>query len=72
MTPCDGNTFTRNLNYGATTEDRTVGMVLRCASNMLVANNTFAGIQYFEGEDSVISFVSTEPPRANGSVPSVV
>jgi parallel beta-helix repeat protein len=47
MTPCDGNTFTRNLNYGATTEDRTVGMVLRCASNMLVANNTFAGIQYF-------------------------
>ncbi len=46
-TPCDGNTFTRNLNYGATTTGRTHGMVLRCGSNMLVANNTFSGIQYF-------------------------
>ena len=47
QTPCDGNAFTRNLNYGATTEDRTVGMVLRCASNTLIANNTFVGMQYF-------------------------
>jgi hypothetical protein len=46
-TPCDGGSFTRNLNYGATTVDRTVGMVLRCASNTLVANNTFVGMQYF-------------------------
>jgi parallel beta-helix repeat protein len=46
-TPCDNNSFTRNINYGATTEDRTVGMVLRCASNTLVANNTFHDIQYF-------------------------
>ena len=46
-TPCDNNTFVRNVNYAATTVDRTVGMVLRCASNMLVANNTFDGIQYF-------------------------
>lgn len=46
-TPCDGNRFTRNVNYGATTTDRTVGMVLRCASNTLVANNTFHDIQYF-------------------------
>ena len=46
-TACDGNTFTRNLNYGATTVGRTHGMVLRCASNMLVANNTFSGIGYF-------------------------
>ena len=46
-TPCNGNSFTRNVNYGATTEDRTVGMVLRCASNTLVANNTFHGTQYF-------------------------
>jgi len=46
-TPCANNTFTRNLNYGATTVDMTVGMVLRCASNMLVANNTFAGLQGF-------------------------
>jgi parallel beta-helix repeat protein len=46
-TPCDNGLFVRNLNYGATTVDRTVGMVLRCASNTLVANNTFAGMQYF-------------------------
>ena len=46
-TPCDNGSFTRNLNYGATTADRTVGMVLRCASNTLVANNTFHGLQYF-------------------------
>jgi parallel beta-helix repeat protein len=46
-TPCDNGSFTRNLNLGATTVDRSVGMVLRCASNTLVANNTFAGLQYF-------------------------
>jgi parallel beta-helix repeat protein len=44
-TPCDNNQFTRNLSYGATTVDKTVGMVLRCASNTLVANNTFRGTQ---------------------------
>jgi parallel beta-helix repeat protein len=46
-TPCDNGSFTRNINYGATTVDRTVGMVLRCASNTLVANNTFHDTQYF-------------------------
>jgi parallel beta-helix repeat protein len=46
-TPCDGGRFTRNLNYAATTVDRTVGMVLRCASNTLVANNTFHGMQFW-------------------------
>jgi len=45
--PCDNNSFTRNINYGATTVDRTVGMVLRCASNTLVANNVFHGTQHF-------------------------
>jgi parallel beta-helix repeat protein len=46
-TPCDNGRFVRNLNYGATTVDRTVGVVLRCASNTIVANNTFYGLQYF-------------------------
>jgi len=46
-TPCDNNTFVRNLNYAATTVDETVGLVLRCASNTLVANNTFVGMQSF-------------------------
>ena len=45
-TPCNNNSFTRNINYGATTEDRTIGMVLRCASNTLIANNTFHDTQY--------------------------
>jgi parallel beta-helix repeat protein len=46
-TDCNNGTFVHNLNYAATTVDRTVGMVLRCASNTLVANNTFVGMQYF-------------------------
>jgi len=46
-TPCDNNAFTRNLNYAATSVGRTYGMILRCGSNMLVANNTFVGMQNF-------------------------
>jgi parallel beta-helix repeat protein len=46
-TPCDNNSFVRNLNYAATSVDVTVGMVLRCASNTTVANNTFDGMQSF-------------------------
>jgi hypothetical protein len=45
--PCANNVFARNVAYGATTADRTVGMVLRCAENNLVANNTFYDIQYW-------------------------
>ena len=47
QTPCDNNTFVRNLNYAATTVDQTVGLVIRCASNTLIANNTFVGMQSF-------------------------
>ena len=47
MTPCANNTFTHNLNYAATSADVTVGMMLRCGSNMLIANNTFVGMQTF-------------------------
>jgi len=46
-TPCNNGRFTRNVNYGATTVDRTVGMTLRCASNTIVANNVFHGMQHF-------------------------
>lgn len=45
--PCDSNAFLRNVAYGATTADRSVGMVLRCASNMEVANNTFHNLDQF-------------------------
>lgn len=46
-TPCDNGRFVRNLSYGQTSVDRSVGLVLRCASNTIVANNTFSGLQYF-------------------------
>jgi parallel beta-helix repeat protein len=46
-TPCANGSFVRNLSLGATSVDRSVGMILRCASNSLVANNTFAGLQFF-------------------------
>ena len=46
-TPCANGSFTHNLNYAATTVGRTYGMVLRCGTDMLVADNTFDGIQEF-------------------------
>ena len=46
-TPCSGGRFTRNVIYGAATVDVSRGMVLRCAENAVVANNTFAGVQDF-------------------------
>jgi parallel beta-helix repeat protein len=46
-TPCNNGRFTRNVVYGAATVDRSVGMALRCASNTLVANNTFHGTDSF-------------------------
>jgi parallel beta-helix repeat protein len=45
--PCTGNSFFRNVAYGAVTRGRALGMILRCAAGMLVANNTFSGIQGF-------------------------
>ena len=44
---CADNVFARNVAYGAATVDRTVGMVLRCATDMLVANNTFHNLDHF-------------------------
>ncbi len=49
--PCDSNTITRNIAYGgkgvATVPGPAVGLILRCASNTLVANNTFYGLDSF-------------------------
>lgn len=45
---CDGNRFTRNVGYrGAGFEGRSNGLILRCASNMLVAHNTLDGFDQF-------------------------
>jgi parallel beta-helix repeat protein len=45
---CDANRFTRNVGYrGDGFEGRSNGMILRCASNMLVAHNTLHGFDQF-------------------------
>ena len=46
-TPCSNGQFTRNVIYGPATVDVARGLVLRCAENGLVANNTFVGLQDF-------------------------
>ena len=44
---CSGNTFARNVAWGASTQGRAWGMFLRCGEGMLVANNTFVDIEGF-------------------------
>jgi parallel beta-helix repeat protein len=45
---CDGNRFTRNVGYrGAGFDGSANGLILRCASNMLVAHNTLDGFDQF-------------------------
>ncbi len=46
---CDGNRFTRNIGYKGSGYQggETNGMILRCASNMLVAHNTLDGFDLF-------------------------
>ena len=48
-TPCNGNVFTRNTAWGASTAPvgNAVGLILRCAANMLIANNTFSELDYW-------------------------
>ncbi|HEY3164250.1 MAG TPA: hypothetical protein VGJ71_07810, partial [Candidatus Limnocylindrales bacterium] len=46
-TACDSNRFVRNVAYGGTKTGPTMGLILRCASNMLVANNTFSDLDRF-------------------------
>jgi parallel beta-helix repeat protein len=49
-TTCSNNVFARNVAYrGATTSvaGPSMGLILRCASNMLIANNTFTDLDKF-------------------------
>jgi len=46
-TACDSNSFIRNVAYGGTKTGPTMGLILRCASNMTVANNTFSDLDRF-------------------------
>ena len=45
--PCAGNQFVRNVAWGATTEGRSLGIILRCGQDMLVAHNTIDGLARF-------------------------
>ncbi len=45
--PCDGLTFTRNIAWKAPTGALQMGLILRCASNSLVASNTLVGLDTF-------------------------
>jgi parallel beta-helix repeat protein len=45
VAPCAGNTFTRNIVRAlGSVPGQTEGMILRCAERMLVAHNTFDGL----------------------------
>jgi parallel beta-helix repeat protein len=46
--PCSGNMFTHNIVRGlGTVPGETEGMILRCADTMLVAHNTFDGLDTY-------------------------
>ncbi len=46
---CSNNVFTRNVAWSASTAPMgdALGLTLRCAQNMLIANNTFSDIDYW-------------------------
>jgi Right handed beta helix region len=44
---CRDNRFIRNVAYGATSKGRSWGMFLRCATNMLIAHDTFVDLDGF-------------------------
>lgn len=45
--PCARNTFTGNVAYGGRRNGPAMGMILRCARDMVVANNTFDDLDRF-------------------------
>ena len=59
---CSNNVFARNVAYAATTQGRSWGMFLRCALNMVVANNTFHDVEGF------VFSIGYDSPRHNGSL----
>jgi parallel beta-helix repeat protein len=46
-TPCSNGRFTHNVGYDGGSVFYSRGMVLRCAEDAIVANNTFVGIEQF-------------------------
>jgi parallel beta-helix repeat protein len=45
--PCANNVFTRNVASGPSPGNYTVGLVLRCGENMLIAHNTIIDVSYY-------------------------
>jgi hypothetical protein len=45
--PCDRNRFVRNVAFTTRGAPQSQGLILRCASRMTVANNTFSGLDGF-------------------------
>lgn len=45
--PCARNTFTGNVAYGGVRNGPAMGMILRCAGDMVVASNTFDDLDRF-------------------------
>ncbi len=60
--PCRGNAFVRNTSWGAATAGRARGIILRCATGMLIANVTLAD------HDDYALLVGDEGSTFSGSV----
>ncbi len=64
--PCAGNTFARNVAWGAATAGRARGIILRCGSGMLLANDTLVDLDDYAlmmGTDSGIFSGSIDGAR---------
>jgi parallel beta-helix repeat protein len=59
---CRDNVFARNVAYGATSRGRSWGSFIRCGTDMLVANNTFVGIEGF------VFSIGTDSGRFSGAL----
>ena len=59
---CASNRFVRNSVHAETTAGDSWGMFLRCATDMLVASNTFVGLEQF------VFSIGYDSPRYNGSL----
>jgi parallel beta-helix repeat protein len=59
---CRDNVFARNVSYGATTQGRSWGAFIRCGTDMIVANNTFVGIEGF------VFSIGTDSSRFSGAL----
>jgi len=59
---CASNRFVRNSVYAQTSRGDSWGMFLRCATDMLIASNTFDGLERF------VFSIGYDAPRYDGSL----